>query len=97
MVEGVAPDALVGLPKPDAVFIGGGLSDALLAALTTRLSPGTRLVAHAVTLEAEALLANCHAAKGGDLMRIELAHAAPLGEKRGWKAAYPIVQWRVTL
>ncbi len=33
---------------------------------------------------------------GGDLMRIELASAAPLGSKRGWKSAYPIVQWRVT-
>ena len=57
---------------------------------------GCRLVANAVTLEAEALLAQWHGDKGGDLMRIELAHSQPLGSKRGWKSAYPIVQWSVT-
>lgn len=97
VVEGTAPDALTDLLTPDAVFIGGGLSEALLAALTARLAPNTRIVAHAVTLDSEALLTRWYAERGGDLMRIELAHAAPLGGKRGWKASYPIVQWRVTL
>ena len=30
---------------------------------------------------------------GGDLLKVELAEAAPIGGFRGWKAAYPLVQW----
>lgn len=97
VVEGAAPAALEGLDAPQAVFIGGGLSEALLADLAARLAPGTRLVAHAVTLESEALLAAWLARLGGALMRVGLAEAAPLGGKRGWKASYPVVQWRVTV
>ncbi|MFT3687946.1 precorrin-6y C5,15-methyltransferase (decarboxylating) subunit CbiE [Paenirhodobacter sp.] len=94
--EGRAADLIGALPDPDAVFIGGGCDDALLTALWGRLAPGTRLVAHAVTLETEALLAAWHGARGGTLMRIELAEAAPLGRKRGWRASFPVVQWSVT-
>jgi precorrin-6Y C5,15-methyltransferase (decarboxylating) len=97
VVEGAAPTALEGLPPPEAVFIGGGLSAELLADLEARLRPGTRLVAHAVTLESEALLIAAAGRKGGDLLRIELAEAAPLGSRRGWTPARPVVQWRVTL
>ncbi|MBF9051946.1 precorrin-6y C5,15-methyltransferase (decarboxylating) subunit CbiE [Roseobacter sp. HKCCD9010] len=97
VIEGSAPEDLDGMPPPHAVFIGGGLSEALLTDLTTRLSPGTRLVAHAVTLESEALLSTWSERLGGNLMRIALSDAAALGIKRGWKAAYPVVQWRVVL
>ena len=95
LVRGRAPEALEGLPVPDAVFIGGGLSTALLAALWQVLPQGCRLVANAVTLESEALLSQAQATHGGSLLRIELAEAAPLGGKRGWKASYPVVQWSV--
>lgn len=97
VVEGAAPAALADLPPPHAVFIGGGLSADLLACLESRLAPGVRLVAHAVTLESEALLIAAAARRGGELLRIELAEAAPLGARRGWKPARPIVQWRATL
>ena len=93
---GVAPKVLDDLEHPDVVFVGGGLSNEMLAYLTT-LRPGTRIVANAVTLEAEALLASAQAIHGGDLLRIELAQNVPLGRKRGWKSSYPIVQWSVTL
>lgn len=96
-VEGEAPAALDGLQSPDAVFIGGGLSEALLTDLSEQLDPGTRLVAHAVTLESEALLAAWSDRLGGTLMRIELSEAGALGSKRGWRASYPVVQWRVVL
>ncbi|WP_395397430.1 precorrin-6y C5,15-methyltransferase (decarboxylating) subunit CbiE [Novosphingobium sp. BL-8A] len=96
VIEGSAPEVLDGRDPPDVVFIGGGLSERLLQRLW-QLPAGTRLVAHAVTLESEALLAAWHAAKGGTLLRIELAQAAPLGQRRGWKAHYPVVQWSVTL
>ncbi|MEM8881053.1 MAG: precorrin-6y C5,15-methyltransferase (decarboxylating) subunit CbiE [Pseudomonadota bacterium] len=97
VVEGSAPNSLDGLAAPQAVFIGGGLSEDLLHDLCARLAPGTRLVAHAVTLESAALLSAWSARLGGALLRIELAEAAPLGAKRGWKPAYPVVQWRTQL
>ncbi|MGR3713694.1 MAG: precorrin-6y C5,15-methyltransferase (decarboxylating) subunit CbiE [Shimia sp.] len=93
VVTGAAPDVLAGLAAPDAVFIGGGISDAMLAAVWQAMPTGARIVANAVTLEAEVLLSNWQAEKGGSLLRIELAHANPLGRKRGWKSSYPIVQW----
>ncbi|WP_010216415.1 bifunctional cobalt-precorrin-7 (C(5))-methyltransferase/cobalt-precorrin-6B (C(15))-methyltransferase [Sphingomonas sp. PAMC 26621] len=91
-----APDGLADHPQPDAVFIGGGLSEALLDWLWTHLVPGTRIVANAVTLESEALLATWHHAKGGELLRIDLSDAAPIGTRRGWRAHYPVVQWSVS-
>lgn len=96
VIQGAAPDALHDLPRPDAIFVGGGLSQALIDHLT-QTCPGARLVANAVTLESEALLASAQALHGGDLLRIELAQSAPLGPRRGWKAAYPIVQWCTVL
>ncbi|MGM0825008.1 MAG: precorrin-6y C5,15-methyltransferase (decarboxylating) subunit CbiE [Pseudomonadota bacterium] len=92
--EGSAPEVLNDTPHPDAVFIGGGLSQALLDDLWQRLPEGVRIVANAVTLESEALLAHWQQKAGGELMRLELANAAPIGTRRGWKASYPIVQWR---
>ncbi|PRY64041.1 precorrin-6Y C5,15-methyltransferase (decarboxylating) [Vreelandella songnenensis] len=92
--EGRAPEVLENAPLPDAVFIGGGLSQKLLDALWQVLPSGTRVVANAVTLESEALLAHWQQQAGGELLRLELAHAAPMGTRRGWKASYPIVQWR---
>jgi precorrin-6Y C5,15-methyltransferase (decarboxylating) len=97
VMTGVAPGCLEALPMPDAVFIGGGLSKELLQALEVRLPKDTRLVANAVTLESEALLTSWHQRLGGELMRIDLSQAEPLGSKRGWKATYPIIQWRVIL
>ncbi|WP_375257135.1 precorrin-6y C5,15-methyltransferase (decarboxylating) subunit CbiE [Citreimonas sp.] len=96
VVTGSAPQALDGLDPPDAVFVGGGLSQALLDRLTA-LPAGTRIVANAVTLESEALIAAAQARLGGAVLRLELSQAAPIGPRRGWKAAYPIVQWSVTL
>lgn len=92
--EGHAPEVLNDTPLPDAVFIGGGLSQALLDDLWQRLPEGVRIVANAVTLESEALLAHWQHKVGGELLRLELASAAPIGTRRGWKASYPIVQWR---
>ena len=97
VVHGTAPDALAGLDMPDVVFIGGGLSQEMFDTVQSLCPSGARLVCNAVTLEAEALLAQLHGEHGGDLVRIELAQSAPLGRKRGWKSSYPIAQWSVTL
>ncbi len=94
VVKARAPEGLEGQPLPNAVFIGGGLSEALLTRLWAILPKGVRLVANAVTLESEALLGQWQARAGGTLTRLEISDAVPLGSKRGWRAAYPIVQWR---
>ncbi|MDA9527057.1 precorrin-6y C5,15-methyltransferase (decarboxylating) subunit CbiE [Bradyrhizobium sp. CCBAU 25338] len=93
IVSGKAPEAFAALEPPDAVFIGGGLDGAMFDAVWARLSPGARLVAHSVTLETEALLSELHQRHGGELMRVELAHAASLGRYRSWEATRPVVQW----
>jgi precorrin-6Y C5,15-methyltransferase (decarboxylating) len=90
---GSAPGALAGLKQPDAVFIGGGLDAATFDQAWTLLAAGVRIVAHAVTLETEALLSDLQSCHGGELTRIEISHAAPLGRRRSWQAVRPVVQW----
>jgi precorrin-6Y C5,15-methyltransferase (decarboxylating) len=91
VVAGRAPAALAGLPAPDAVFIGGGLTTADLAERCwAALRPGGRLVANAVTLQSEAKLMALHAAIGGELTRVQVAVAAPLGRFDGWRQAMPV-------
>ena len=95
VVEAPALDALKSLSRPDAVFIGGGADADLLAALWETVPSGTRLVANSVTLETGALLVTSHGAKGGTLLRYDIAEAAPLGRMRGWSPSRPVVQWSV--
>ena len=93
VVTAKAPAALSTLEKPDAVFIGGGLNAAMFEHLWLLLSAGTRIIAHAVTLETESLLADLQRRHGGDLLKIEISQAAPLGRLRSWETARPVVQW----
>ena len=89
-----APDALRELPRPDAVFIGGGArDDGVLDAVIEALQAGGRLVVNAVTLETEALLMTRHERLGGELIRIAIAHASPLGGMTAWRPALPVTQW----
>ena len=91
--EGEAPAALENLPAPDAVFIGGGLSEAVFDAAFAALKPGGRLVANAVTLESEAVLLALHARHGGDLVRLAVSRASAVGSLTGWRPAMPVTQW----
>ncbi len=92
-----APGAFLGLPQPRAIFIGGGASnEAILDAAFAALAPGGRLVVNAVTLEAEAELIGRFKRHGGELTKIEIARADPLGGFHGWRPAMPITQWAVT-
>ncbi len=93
LVQGRAPEALAGLDAPDAVFVGGGLSDDVVDAALRALRPFGRLVANAVTLESEARLAALQAAHGGELIRVQVARAEAVGGFRGWRAAMPVTQW----
>ena len=96
VVHGKAPEALTDLPRPDAVFIGGGVDEAMLKAIWQGILPGTRLVANAVTIESQSLLTGWHAQHGGQLLRIDLAEATPLGRMQGWSPSRPQLQWSVT-
>lgn len=97
IVHGTAPAALAGLPVPDAIFIGGGGSgDGVAEAAIGALQPGGRLVANAVTLETEAVLLALHARLGGELTRIAVSRAEPVGSMSGWRPAMPVTQWSWT-
>ncbi|MGW0842331.1 precorrin-6y C5,15-methyltransferase (decarboxylating) subunit CbiE [Streptomyces sp. NPDC002787] len=96
VVTGAAPAVLSELPSPDAVFVGGGLTaPGLLDACWEALPVGGRLVANTVTLESEALLAEAHRRHGGELVRLAVAHAVPVGGFTGWRQAMPVTQWAV--
>jgi precorrin-6Y C5,15-methyltransferase (decarboxylating) len=91
LIRGRAPDALEGLEPPDAIFIGGGVTrPGVLDSCWQQLRSGGRLVANAVTLQSEAMLVKWREQHGGDLTRIHLAHAKPLGEFDTWRQALPI-------
>ena len=97
IVEGEAPQALDGLDPPDVVFIGGGINhQGLFEACWEALAPGGQLVANAVTIEGEARLADLRGAFGGELIRLSVARAAPVGRYCGWKSLMPVTIWSVT-
>jgi precorrin-6Y C5,15-methyltransferase (decarboxylating) len=102
IVEGRAPAALEGLDlegreRPDAVFLGGGLdTEGLFEACWAALKPGGRLVANVVTLEGEARLLALREAHGGELSRIQVARAEPIGPFHGWRPLMPVTQWAAT-
>jgi precorrin-6B C5,15-methyltransferase / cobalt-precorrin-6B C5,C15-methyltransferase len=94
VVAGRAPEALDGLPAPDAIFVGGGVSvPGVLHACVSALRPGGRLVANGVTVETETALADQHAKLGGSLLRIALERAEPIGGFTGWTPARTVTQW----
>jgi precorrin-6Y C5,15-methyltransferase (decarboxylating) len=97
IVEGRAPESLDAVSgAPDAIFIGGGLSEDVFAPALARLKPGGRLVAHAVTLESERLLIDLHATHGGELLRLSVDRAEPVGPFRGWRPAMPVLHFAMT-
>jgi precorrin-6B C5,15-methyltransferase / cobalt-precorrin-6B C5,C15-methyltransferase len=91
---GRAPAALADLPAPDAIFLGGGLTEPeLIERCWVSLRSGGRIVANAVTLEGERAVLDAREAYGGELARIEIGHAEPVGSFTGWRARLPVVQW----
>ena len=97
IVEGQAPDILSGRPGPDAIFIGGGLSaEGMVDHCWAILKPGGRLVANAVTIEGEQQLASAYQSLGGELIRIAISRAGPVGNFTGWRPMMPVTQLRVS-
>ncbi|OAO08546.1 bifunctional cobalt-precorrin-7 (C(5))-methyltransferase/cobalt-precorrin-6B (C(15))-methyltransferase [Roseovarius indicus] len=93
LIDGSVPEALEGLEAPDAVFIGGGLSRDVFEATWAALRPLGRLVCNAVTLESEAVLLELHKEFGGELVKISVARAEPVGRLTGWRPLMPVTQW----
>ncbi|NWE12276.1 precorrin-6y C5,15-methyltransferase (decarboxylating) subunit CbiE [Pseudomonas yamanorum] len=97
LIRGTAPHALAGLEAPDAIFIGGGVTrDGVLDTCWQQLRPGGRLVANAVTLQSEMTLMAWREQHGGELTRIHVAQAQPLGGFDTWRQALPITLLEVT-
>ena len=102
IVPGNAPEVLVDLPAPDAIFIGGGLSGGnMLETCWNALNPGGRLVANAVTLEGEQKLLQwqkVNAEKNGasgDLARLAVSHVETIGKFQSWKEVRSVTQLTV--
>jgi precorrin-6Y C5,15-methyltransferase (decarboxylating) len=91
-----APACLENLARPDAIFIGGGLSSPGLALYCWRaLAPGGRLVANAVTLEGEAALHDLRKETGGEMTRIAISRTTPVGPFESWRPLMPVTQFAV--
>ncbi|MBG55971.1 MAG: cobalamin biosynthesis bifunctional protein CbiET [Deltaproteobacteria bacterium] len=102
IVSGEVPDVLDNLVLPDAIFVGGGLSDfkqedssSMLDLLWKFLKPGGRLVAHAVTFETERQLLSWYKKNGGDLTRLSISRADSIGKVNGWKPLRPVTQYSI--
>jgi precorrin-6Y C5,15-methyltransferase (decarboxylating) len=97
LIRGSAPQALDGLERPDAIFIGGGVTrEGVLETCWAQLKPGGRLIANAVTLQSEMTLMAWREQHGGELTRIHIAQAQPLGDFDTWRQALPITLLEVT-
>jgi precorrin-6Y C5,15-methyltransferase (decarboxylating) len=97
VVEGRAPEALAGLPTPDTIFIGGGVTrDGVLETCLAALRDGGRLVANAVTVESEVVLAEAYRKFGGELTRLTVSRGSPVGGFTGWRTMMPVTIWSVT-
>ncbi|MEH3155109.1 MAG: precorrin-6y C5,15-methyltransferase (decarboxylating) subunit CbiE [Gordonia paraffinivorans] len=93
-VAGAAPESFPAAPVPDAVFVGGGLTrPGMVDACWAALRPGGRIVANAVTVESEHLVVEHQRSHGGELRRIHLESAAPLGTMTAWRPVLPVTQW----
>jgi precorrin-6Y C5,15-methyltransferase (decarboxylating) len=96
IVKGAAPEALTGLPTPDAIFVGGGSTgEGVIDAAWTALPHGGRLVVNGVTIETQAELTRLFNALGGELKAIQMSYADPVGGFHGMRPVLPVMQWSV--
>ena len=97
IIQGRAPDIIAGIKKPNAIFIGGGLSVdngiAIIEKSINSLLHNGRLVINAVTIETEILLINNYRKYGGDLTRIAVSKIKKVGSSNAWDDYMPVVQW----
>ncbi len=93
VIGGIA-DSLGSLgATPDAVFIGGGVEPATLRTCWEQLRSGGRLVVHSVTAESDVVLLAAHTEWGGELTRVGVEVAEPIGRLTGFKPARTVTAW----
>lgn len=91
-----APETFENVPTPSTIFVGGGVSQpGLMEGCWRYLPVGGRLVANAVTVESEAVLAQWYSREGGELRRFQHYRGEPVGSFTGWRPAMPVTQWSV--
>ena len=97
IINGHAPRVFVGIDgSPDAIFVGGGVSnDALMHACWDRLATGGRLIANAVTLQAQQSLLNFHEKWGGETTKLSIARESRGGRFSGLRPLMEVWQLRV--
>jgi precorrin-6Y C5,15-methyltransferase (decarboxylating) len=97
VVHGRAPEALAGLPVPDAVFLGGGAHlPGVIETAWSALRPGGCLVANAVVIETEAALLGAREKFGGTLTRLSVERLDTIGSLHGFRPALTVTQWAAT-
>lgn len=100
LVKGRAPEALVGLAAPDAVFIGGsrGAMDAILSAVWQALNDQGRLVVSAVTMDTVAEVFNWAKTQQltFDVQLVNVSHTRPLAHYVSYQAENPIHLFSLT-
>jgi precorrin-6Y C5,15-methyltransferase (decarboxylating) CbiT subunit len=94
VVQGEAPAALISLPDPDRVLIGGsgGKTAEIIEVVASRLKPGGRVVVNAVTLEtaAEALGALKRFFDQAEAVQVSIARTMRAGNKHLLKSLNPV-------
>lgn len=93
--DGIA-SVLARLPRPDAVFIGGGIDEDVLQTCWDVLPDGGRLVVHSVTADSDAQLLEAYREWGGDLTRVGVETAEPIGRFTGFRPARTVTAWAAT-
>lgn len=84
------------LPAPDAVFVGGGVEDQVLRDCWAALRRNGRLVAHSVTADSDAVLLEAYRRWGGELSRIGVEVAEPIGRFTGLRPLRSVTSWVAT-
>ena len=75
------------------MFVGGGVSrPGVMEAAWQALAGGGRLVANAVTIEAEERLLSFRNESGGDLTRLAVSRARPVGRLSGFEPMREVTQ-----
>lgn len=95
-VVGDASDVLGQLAPPDAIFVGGGITTSLLETCWDKLPDAGRLVVHSVTADSDAHLLRAYRTWGGDLHRISVETAEPIGRYVGFRPARTVTTWGAT-
>lgn len=93
IVEADIVDVLPRLPAPDAVFVGGGVEADTLLVVWERLRRGGRVVVHSVTADSDAVLLQAYRDWGGELTRIAVETAEPIGRFTGFRPARTVTAW----